>query len=137
MKVVLDTNVLVAGLLNPYHAAGEVVAMASSGALVLCYDARIISEYKEVLTRPKFQFDQNQADDLIQFFQAQGEVAAPEPLKVRLPDADDEMFLEAAIAAQARCLITGNLKHYPAAKCQGVTVVSPADFIELYRKESS
>ncbi len=136
MKVVLDTNVLVAGLLNPYYAPGQIVSMASSGALVLCYDTRVISEYKEVLSRPKFSFNQNHVNDLIQFFQSNGEAVVPKPLKSRLPDVHDEMFLEVAAASSASCLITGNSKHYPLSKQQGVKVVSPSGFIEFYRKES-
>lgn len=135
MRVVVDTNVIVAGLLSPFHAAGEVVSMASSGTLVLCYDSRIISEYREVLSRPKFQFDQSQVDDLVLFLQSNGEVTSAQPLPVRLPDSHDEMFLEVAVAAQSRCLITGNLKHFPTSKRQGITVASPAEFIEIYRKE--
>ena len=135
MRVVVDTNVLVAGLLNPYHAPGAVVSLASSGALILCYDARIILEYKEVLSRPKFQFDKNSTEDLLQFLQSNGEEIPAHPLPLRLPDQHDEMFLEVAVSAQARYLITGNLKHYPVSKRQGVKVSSPAEFIESYRSE--
>ena len=48
MKIVLDTNVLVSGLLSPYQAPGEIVRMCSSGTLSICYDARILGEYREV-----------------------------------------------------------------------------------------
>ena len=56
MNIVLDTNVLVAGLLSPFGACGDIVRMISSGNLTLCVDARILSEYHEALRRPKFQF---------------------------------------------------------------------------------
>jgi predicted nucleic acid-binding protein len=39
LRIVLDTNVLVSGLLSPFGAPGEIVRMVSSGALVLCVDA--------------------------------------------------------------------------------------------------
>ena len=136
MKIVVDTNALVSGLLNPYGAAGEIVRMISAGLLIVYYDARIISEYKEVLRRGKFEFNQNQVEDMLRFLQSNGEIALAKPLKSRLPDIHDEMFLEVAIAAKARCLITGNIKHYPVTKRQGMSVESPSEFIELYRKES-
>ena len=53
MKIVLDTNVLVAGLLSPFGSCGDIVRMVSSGNLTLCIDARVLSEYHEVLERPK------------------------------------------------------------------------------------
>ena len=45
MKIVLDTNVLVAGLLTPFGSSGEIVRMAFSGGHLLYIDARILSEY--------------------------------------------------------------------------------------------
>ena len=52
MDIVIDTNVLVAGLLSPFGACGEIVRMVSAGELELSIDARILTEYNEVL-RPK------------------------------------------------------------------------------------
>ncbi len=48
MRFVIDTNVLVSGLLSPYGASAEIVRMLAAGAFDLLYDARIVSEYKEV-----------------------------------------------------------------------------------------
>lgn len=49
-----------------------------------------------------------------------------------LPDPDDVHFL--AVADLLDCpLVTGNLKHYPAAKRGGVTVLSPRQFLERVR----
>ena len=50
----------------------------------------------------------------------------------QLPDSGDEVFLAVALAAQVRYLVIGNLKHYPAKSRQGIRVVSPRDFLELY-----
>jgi len=47
MKIVLDTNVLVSGLLTPFGTSGEIVRMVSAGRLNLCIDARILLEYIE------------------------------------------------------------------------------------------
>ena len=57
MKIVLDTNVLVSGLLTPFGSSGEIVRMVFSGELLLYIDARILTEYKDVLHRPKFKFN--------------------------------------------------------------------------------
>lgn len=135
MKVVLDTNVLVAGLLSPFKAPGEIVRMTSSGTLRLCYDARILSEYANVLHRPKFNLRADHVDALLDLIKAGGHHAAGVPLKKPLPDPSDEPFLEIAVAEKVSCLITGNLRHYPRADCQGVTVLSPSDFLLFYRRQ--
>jgi uncharacterized protein len=129
MKVVVDTNVIVSGLLAPYGPAGEIVRMVSAGHLILCYDARILAEYAEVLVRPKFPFERHVVADLLAQVRAAGIIVVTVPLRLRLPDPDDEMFLQAALAGGADCLITGNMKHYPAAARQGVKVVTPAEFL--------
>lgn len=132
MKVVVDTNVLVSGLLKPFRLPGRIVMMISSGELELCYDGRILAEYKEVLKRPKFAFQDKDLDALFYQIKISGQITSSEPLEDSLPDADDEPFLEIAIASNARCLITGNLKHYPKKYRKDVKVLSPADFIKKY-----
>ena len=134
MRVVLDTNVLVSGLLSPFGPPGEIVRLVSAGALILCFDARILLEYRGVLARPRFGFASAAVAALLELVQSAGWLVAPEPLPRRLPDPDDEPFLEAALAARARCLITGNLKHYPARRRQGMRVLSPAALLEVYRQ---
>ena len=56
MKIVLDTNVLISGLLTPFGSSGEILRIMFSGELALCLDARILAEYKDVLHRPKFKW---------------------------------------------------------------------------------
>lgn len=133
MKVVLDTNVVVSGLISPFGAPGEIVRMLASGALELCYDARVLSEYRSVLLRQKFSFDQAHVGDLLDQIEACGYVTTGKLLTKRLSDPDDEPFLEIALGGEAHYLVTGNLKHYPAEKRQGMRVVSPTEFLEIYR----
>ena len=56
MRIVIDTNVLIAGLLSPYGPSAEVVRMTVE-KMQFCYDTRILLEYKETLSRKKFSFD--------------------------------------------------------------------------------
>jgi uncharacterized protein len=137
MKIVLDTNVLVAGLLTPFNAPGEIVRMTSAGVLQLCHDARILSEYADVLNRKKFNFNPYHVDALLEQIKARGHQVSGVPLKKPLPDSDDEPFLEAAIAGKAACLVTGNLKHYPHADRQGISILSPSDFLTFYRERQN
>ncbi|MDE0448823.1 MAG: PIN domain-containing protein [Spirochaetaceae bacterium] len=58
---------------------------------------------------------------------------APVPLAVRLPDPDDEPFLEVAVAARAEYLVTGNGDHFTPDRRAGVRVVSPREFIDAER----
>ena len=57
MTIVVDTNVIVSGLLSPFGPPGQVVRLIAAGKLRLYHDARILTEYREVLHRPVFGFD--------------------------------------------------------------------------------
>ena len=133
----LDTNVLVSGLLSPFGPPGEIVRLVSAGAVTLCLDARILTEYDEVLARSRFWFDGDSVAALLDYLDAASETVAAEPLRERLPDADDEPFLEVAVASSADYLVTGNLAHFPEPARAGVTVLTPAHFIERYRSRSA
>jgi putative PIN family toxin of toxin-antitoxin system len=133
LRIVLDTNVLVSGLLSPFGPPGEIVRMVSSRAIRLCVDARLLAEYEQVLLRPRFDLDPDAVAALLDYVDVTSEKVASAPLSGRLPDPDDEAFLEVAMASGAEYLVTGNLVHFPAEACAGVSVVSPAVFIEAYR----
>ena len=75
MIIVLDTNVLVSGLLTPFGSSGEIVRMITSGRLILEYDSRILIEYEEVLNRSKFQFDKGLIDLLIDYIKKNGKAS--------------------------------------------------------------
>ena len=135
MKIVLDTNVVVSGLLQPFGPSGEIIRMVSAGALSVYFDTRIILEYEDVLARPKFHFNPNAVHDFLEFLKINGELVTGHPQKVALSDPNDEMFVEIAMAGSVDCLITGNIKHYLGANALGVKILSPKDFIEWYKKK--
>lgn len=134
MRIVLDTNVLVAGMLTPFETCGEIVRMLTSGDITLCVDARILFEYQDVLRRPEFGIDADKINVVMEYIENTSESSPTTPLPKSLPDPDDEPFLEVALCAEADCLVTGNLKHFPANCRSGVKVLSPRQFIQLFRK---
>ena len=56
MIVVVDTNVLVSGLLSAHGASARVLDLLTTGDLQAVYDDRIAAEYRQVLARPRFGF---------------------------------------------------------------------------------
>lgn len=131
--MVLDTNVLVSGLLSPKGPPGEILRLLETGFLVLCIADAILAEYRDVLSRPHFGISAAAVDLLLEDMETVGLRVVTVPLPQRLPDSDDEAFLEVALAAQAEFLVTGNLRDYPPSARQGVRVVSPRDFLDALR----
>jgi uncharacterized protein len=135
MKIVLDTNILVSGLLQSQGNPAQVLTLALAGAVQVCHDGRILAEYAEVLVRPRFKFDPKRVREVLAKLEVDGlAVDASGVSSLALPDADDEPFLAVAQAARVDFLVTGNIADYPPGKRQGCAVVSPAAFLEHWRK---
>lgn len=130
MRIVLDTNGLVSGVLTPFGACGEIVQAMMSSAITLCLDARILFEYEDVLRRPRFKIDENMIALLMEYILANSETHSTVPLLKPLPDPGDHPFLEVAVSARVDGLVTGNLKHFPPGSRCKMSVLSPRQFID-------
>ena len=133
MIVVVDTNVLVSGVLKPYSPAASILRMVVEGIIQPAYDLRILAEYREVLSRPKFNFGREIVNPLLDQIEEEGFLISASPLKSPLPDPADEPFLEVAVAVAAAALITGNRRHFPPGSYGVVKILSPAEFLEMFR----
>ena len=56
MKIVLDTNVLVSGVLKPHSIPGSILHGVLDERVTVLVDDRTPFEYRDVLERPKFSF---------------------------------------------------------------------------------
>ena len=134
-NVVLDTNVLVSGLISSFGSPGRILDLVLIGEVAVAYDDRILGEWREVLRREKFGFPARDVETLLGFAESEGHKVTPSPLGANLPDPDDAPFLEVAHEAEA-ILITGNLKHYPPEERRGVEVLEPAAFLNRWLSET-
>lgn len=129
-RVVVDTNVLVSGVLNPHGPPGRIVDAILAGAITALHDDRILHEYRAVLSRPTFGFRTLDVEALLVWIELEGEPIAAPSLKVTLPDPSDLPFLEVAAAGLADALVTGNVKHFrPKRGRHDVVVATPAAFL--------
>jgi putative PIN family toxin of toxin-antitoxin system len=133
VRVVCDTNVVVSSFLNPYGASAKIVGLFLESKLRFCYDARILAEYEEVLSRPKFRIPAARIRRVLDVVRLDGEMISDKGLSVKLADPDDQPFLEVAVAAQAECLITGNSDDFKPVRSTEVLVFAPARFLDRYR----
>ena len=138
MRIVLDTNVLVSGLHNPDGTPGRIIDLVLDNKIKVLYDDRILSEYLDVLPRPALAIQPEQARAVVNYIRLSGERIAAMPLPKNIfPDIDDMAFAEVAITGEADALVTGNARHFINLKARGLTVISPADFLEKYTEQNS
>ncbi len=129
-QIVLDTNVLVSGMLSGRGAPAGILNLVVNGEVILVLDTRIFEEYADVLQREKFGFPADAVDDILGFIKKEGIFVAPAPLANALPDPGDLPFVEVARHAGVP-VVTGNARHFRDADAE---VLTPADSLERYRE---
>lgn len=130
MRVVIDTNVVVSGIINPHGPPARVLDAVLARAVLVLHDDRILDEYRQVLRRPVFGFAPGHIDALLDFIEASGEHISTRDIGVVLPDPTDLPFLEVAVLGSADALVSGNLKHFkPKMGRYKVNVCSPNEFV--------
>lgn len=134
---VFDTNVIVSAVLSPSGAPGRLLDAMLDGFCQPVVSDAILAEYEEVLNRPKFRFPAFRVHALLDAIRACS-IHAPFvllPNSEALPDPDDVIFVEAAAGAHVP-IVTGNIRHYPRVVREGISVLSPSEFlIQLTREQ--
>jgi len=133
MIIVLDTNVVISGTLKPYGRAATMLRLVTDGTTQLAYDLRLLSEYRDVLNRPKFNFAKENVELFLEQIEEEGLLVSVRPLIYHLPDSDDEPFLEIALSGGAKAIVTGNKRHFPKRQYGEVRILSPAEFLEVVK----
>jgi putative PIN family toxin of toxin-antitoxin system len=134
VEVVIDTNVLVSGLIRPFGAPGEVAEMVLDGTVGAVCDDRVLHEYNHVLRRPQLRLDEPSVAAVLAAVVVNAKHALPVHSTIALPDEDDRCFYECALQADTGILVTGNRRHFPADTCSAIRVLSPAEFLEWLGK---
>ena len=114
---VIDTNVIVAALIskNNESATVRVINAVLDGTIIPLYHKEMINEYADVLNRPKFHFEDEVIQLVLDAFVQFGVEVFPKPSGEILIDMDDLIFYEVALEKRNdnAYLVTGNQKHYP------------------------
>ena len=116
MRVVLDTNVIVAGLAYPAGPPGRIVAAWRSGALQIVLSTWILSECERVLPRlrPFTTLTLAEIREFVERMAFEAEVVEPDlaalaqAADARIRDAADEPVLATLLASGADLLVTGD-----------------------------
>lgn len=130
MRVLLDTNVIVSGLLNAASPPGQLLAAWQDGEFVLVGSNAQLDELRRVLgyDRLRSRIGAQQAADVLDNFGAAAElVEAGEPVDLS-PDPDDNVILAIAIAGRADLIVSGDKGDMLALReAAGIPIVDPAE----------
>jgi uncharacterized protein len=129
IRVVVDTNVLVSALIAPSGNEALVLLAVEKGLVRPCFSSGILTEYSEVLARPKFGFSPDVIARLIDLLKRRGELLHPQPVSGISPDPKDDKFMACALTAQVDFVLTGNKKDFPQKQLGDIRVVSAGELL--------
>jgi uncharacterized protein len=129
---VIDTNVVVSGLMSADGPCARILEAVMEGRVKLVYDARILAEYRDVLCRPRLKLN---PEHVLHFLQALGGQMSvvPERLVAIGPDPDDMALVEVAHAVPGSAIVTGNLAHFPSEILDGTKLLTPVQALAELR----
>ena len=93
----------------------------------------VMAEYREVVQRPKMERASEALKRILYSIAVVGSWVEPATKTFGLVDPDDEIFLQTAVAGSAVALVTGNKRHFPAARYAGIEILAPAAFLDRVR----
>lgn len=138
MKVVFDTNVLVAAARSKQGASFALLSMLPSKRFQLALSVSLYTEWQAVLTRPANLPPAISGDDALAFLRYLASIAHLQDVfylwRPRLKDPDDDMVLECAVAAGCRYIVTHNVRDFAGIESLGLHAIKPADFLNLIRR---
>ena len=139
MRLVVDTNVVVAGFRSVSGASNRLLRHANVGSVKLLCSTALFLEYEAVLSRPSIRRATGHTlEDVQGVMNAIAAIAEPVdvPLKTRptLHHADDEMVLEVALDGEADFIVTHNARDFEPARALGIAVATPGVIVRSLRK---
>jgi uncharacterized protein len=128
-RAVLDTNTWVSGL-GWGGPPGEVVEAALAGRFEVVTSPALLDELRRVLAYPKLAAIFGGADEIVELIALASHVVRPTMTRDLVRDPDDNRVLEAAIAAGADVIVTGDTDLLDLQIIEGTRIVTPADFLD-------
>src|SRR5881227_1646460 len=131
MTVVIDTNIFLAAAFWK-GAARKCWAVCAARHFRIAVTAEILEEYRRKAEELGKGFPQVDPNPFLRWIENECPRFLPHPLgKQRSRDASDDMFLAAALASQAKYLVTRDPDLLALGKPFGVHIVSDAQFLKL------
>lgn len=133
IKIVMDTNVLFAGLYSSLGASYKILRLIDSGNIVPVLSTPLLFEYEDVLFRKQSDLGipDHQIDTILDNICALGEFQKIHFLwRPYLKDPKDDHVLEVAVASQTKTILTFNLKDFKGVKKFGIRTLNPGKILE-------
>ncbi|ESA35556.1 protein domain protein [Leptolyngbya sp. Heron Island J] len=132
-EIVIDTNVIIAGLRSRNGSAFRLLEIVGSGQFNIHLSVPLVLEYEEVLLRqlPNLTIKASDIQNFIDFHCA---VASHHQIfflwRPYLRDPKDDMELELAVKAECDSVVTYNTRDFAGIEQFGISAITPAEFLD-------
>ena len=140
MRLVLDTDVVVAAMRSPTGASAAIVLAAREGQAILLLSAPLAMEYEAVCQRAEHREESGLSVREVDIFLT-ALIAMAEPVathflwRPQLRDPNDEMVLEAAVNGMADAILTFNVRDYGTAPARfGIEILLPREAVSRIKR---
>lgn len=133
MLAVVDTGVLISGLIRRQGTTGDVLRFLRNGRFRIVYTTDILVEFVDVMGRPpfrsKYHIEPEDTTALLNLIRLRGELVVTSRYVTACRDPKDSKFLEAALAGKADCIVSGDADLLKLSPFEGILIQRPAEFI--------
>ena len=141
IRAVVDTNILISGVIKPEGATGEILRRLRDGEFALLYTEPLLAELAEVINRPrirqKYGLGSEDIETVLALILLRGEPIDPTRRVEICRDPKDNMILQAAVAGQADMITSGDFDLLSLREFAGMPIISPAVFLQRLAKGPS
>ena len=135
-RVVIDTNVLFAGLYSSRGASHQVLRLIAAEIITPIISVALLFEYEDVLKREStfLQLSPEKIDVILDNLCALGIFQKVYFLwRPYLKDPKDDHILELAVASRTHWIVTHNLKDFAGSQVFGVRAIPPRQLLEMLK----
>jgi putative PIN family toxin of toxin-antitoxin system len=137
MRVVFDTSVLVAAARSKRGASDALLRQLPSPDFQPVISVALFVEYSSALLRPE-NLGQRSVAQVESFFDFLLSVSHLQEVffhwRPALPDPDDDLVLELAVAAGCRYIVTHNIRDFRGTEKWGITAITPGEFLKTMKE---
>lgn len=137
-KIVIDTNVIVSSIIQRGYPNFIINDLFIERKFQLCVSEELLTEYYEVLARPRFSKFLNffqKAESILAEIENRAIKFSPTITLDLISDDDDNMILELAHECSADFIITGNTTDFTFPTYNNTKIVTPKDYWENYKPD--
>lgn len=131
-KVVFDCNVLISSLIRSDSTPAQAFDRARNHCDLITSEA-CIAEMRRIFYKEKFAhyFSREEVDIFLEVFIGVAEIVASKEQIQACRDPKDDKYLEAAVASEADCIVSGDPDLLALHPFRGIPILSPRDFLDF------